>query len=74
MMMMKKTCHKCGKRLEMMRAQVEEVRRGMSPLVNIMKGHLKCYQCYQDENDDFENGNDEGVEKEIFQILNFKVK
>jgi len=34
------SCHKFGKMVEMMRAKVEEVRRGMIPLVNIVKWHL----------------------------------
>ena len=45
MMIMNKTCHNFGKMVEMMRAKVEEVRRGMNPLVNIVKEHLKCYHC-----------------------------
>ena len=45
MMIMNKTCRKFGKMVEMMRAKVEEVRRGMNPLVNIVKEHLKCYHC-----------------------------
>ena len=42
MVIMSKTCHKFGKMVEMMRAKVEEVRRGMIPLVNIFDPLLQC--------------------------------
>ena len=46
MMMIGSTCKKSVKMMEMMRTKVEEVRRGMIPLANIVKWHLQCYHCY----------------------------